>query len=94
MHDASIVYDEGMRTTVSVAEPLLESAKRQAKSRGTTLSAVVEDALRSHLAESPRRKPEPFKLYTVRGKLVDPDLDLDKTSALVMNDDAEAYRPR
>jgi hypothetical protein len=37
-------------------------------------------------------RTEAFRLYTVPGKLVDPDLDLDKTSALVMNYDEEAYR--
>lgn len=37
-------------------------------------------------------RSEPLRLYTVPGQPVDPDLDLDKTSAIVMNDDAEAYR--
>jgi hypothetical protein len=83
-----------MRTTVSVSKTLLETAKRRAAARGVTVSAVIEDALRSHLAETQRHKTPPFKLYTVRGKLVDSNVDLDRTSALLTSADVEAYRPR
>jgi hypothetical protein len=52
-----------MRTTVSIADELLESAKRRAKERGKTLGALVEDALRRELAvnyESADRPPVPI----------------------------------
>jgi Ribbon-helix-helix protein, copG family len=39
-----------MRTTVSVDDELLASAKRRARERGQTLGEVVEDALRRELA--------------------------------------------
>ncbi|HYL34326.1 MAG TPA: hypothetical protein VEV17_00280 [Bryobacteraceae bacterium] len=76
-----------MRTTIDLPEPLIHNAKRQASERGVTLSALVEDALRSHLAARRKRPDAPFRLYTVGGRLVRPDLDLDRTSALLALDD-------
>ena len=76
-----------MRTTVTLSEPLLRDAKRQASERGVTLSAFLEDALRVHLARKPSDAPKPFQLHTVAGKLVDPEMDLDRTSALEGLDD-------
>ena len=75
-----------MRTTVSLPEPLLENAKRRAAARGVTLSAVIEDALRSHLTEAEASAP-PFRLHTVRGRLVNPNVNLDRTSELLALDD-------
>jgi predicted transcriptional regulator len=39
-----------MKTTVDIADPLFRRAKRLAAKRGTTLKAVIEDALRRELA--------------------------------------------
>ena len=39
-----------MRTTISIADELLESAKARAKERGKTLGQLVEDGLRRELA--------------------------------------------
>ena len=39
-----------MRTTVSIPDELLASARRRARERGTTLGQVVEAALRRELA--------------------------------------------
>ena len=83
-----------MRTTISIPEPLLETAKRRAAERGVTVSVVIEDALRGHLAATKRPEAPPFRLYTVRGRLVNPDLDLDRTSALIASDDEAAYGRR
>ena len=80
-----------MRTTISLPEPLLETAKRKAAARGVTVSVIIEDALRAHLAATKRSPVPPFRLHTVRGKLVNPDLDLDRTSALISMDDEMAY---
>ncbi len=90
---ASQCYPQGVRTTISVPDPLLANAKRRAAERGVTLSRVVVDALRSHLAGAPAR-PRQFHLLTVRGKLADARLDLDRTSALVTAHDEAAYRRR
>ena len=83
-------YDTVVRTTVTLPKPLLENAKRRAAARGVTLSAVVEDALRSHLTETEAVAP-PFRLYTMRGRLVNPGLDLDRTSDLLLADDQANY---
>jgi Ribbon-helix-helix protein, copG family len=40
-----------MRTTISVNDHLLASAKRRARERGLSLGQVVEDALRRELAD-------------------------------------------
>jgi len=51
-----------MRTTVSIADELLDSAKARAKERGVTLGTLVEDALRRELslnAEPRERVPVP-----------------------------------
>ena len=84
-----------MRTTVSLPDPLLRNAKQRAAERHTTLSGLIEDALRAHLARPDKPVPSSFRLYTVRGRLVNPRLDLDRTSALVAADDEAAYsRPK
>ena len=82
-----------MRTTVDLPEPLLNNAKRRAAERGVTLSAIIEDALRGHLASKRAASAPPFQLFTVRGRLVRPDLDLDRTSALLVEDDAASFIP-
>lgn len=51
-----------MRTTISIHDELLESAKLRAQQRGQTLGALVEDALRRELSlnyESKHRPPVP-----------------------------------
>jgi len=83
------------RTTISLPDPLLQTAKRTAAQRGVTLSVVVEDALRIHLAQadSPPARP-PFRLITVAGRLVNPHTDLNRTSELLTVDDEEQFSPR
>jgi hypothetical protein len=80
-----------MRTTVTLPEPLLENAKRFAEERQMTLSALVEDALRCRLSEKASPSRPEFRLYTVRGKLADPALDLNRTSVLLTDDEAEHF---
>jgi hypothetical protein len=80
-----------MRTTVNVNEGMIEKARSAAVGRGVTLGELVEDALRTYLSRSEEVAPPPFELHTVRGELVDPNLDLNRTSALVTLDDESAY---
>jgi hypothetical protein len=80
-----------MRTTVNLADALLENAKSAAGRRGVTLSELLEDALRAYLSRSPTDVLPPFYLPRVRGTLVQPSLDLDRTTALVLADDEAAY---
>jgi len=42
-----------MKTTLEIDDRLLERAKRHASAHGTTLRAVVEEALRARLAPRP-----------------------------------------
>lgn len=81
-----------MRTTVNIPDALLAATQKRATQRGVRFSVIVEEALRSHLSASPPRKSEPFRLHTVRGRLVDPHLDLDRTSALLISDDESAFQ--
>jgi len=50
-----------VKTTIHIADPILTEAKRLAAERGTTLRAVVEDALR-RLLSSQRRPRRRFRL--------------------------------
>ena len=83
-----------MRTTINLPEPVIQNAKRTADARGLTLSGVLEEALRVYLARKPDVPASPFLLHTVRGKLVNPNLDLDRTSALEVHDDEEKFLSR
>jgi len=81
-----------MRTTVDISEPVLRTARRVASERGVTLSSLLEDALRAQLARKPSTADPPFRLHTVRGKLVQPNLDLDRTSALLLLEDEADFK--
>ncbi len=45
-----MIWVTHMKTTIEISDPLLRRAKRLAAKRGTTLRAVIEDALRTELA--------------------------------------------
>lgn len=54
------------KTTLNLDGELLREAKKRAADRGTTLTRVVEDALRDALAEA-----EPDGSYTFRFPVID-----------------------
>ena len=83
-----------MRTTIDLAEPLLKNAKELALEARVTLSEVVQDALREHLAKRTAPGKREFRLHTVKGRLVRKDLDMNRTSALVTMDDEAEYAGR
>jgi len=73
-----------MRTTIDVDDALLAAAKRLALESGTTLTAVIEDALRERLA---RRRlggtaDDGFRLPVFSGHGLQPGVDLDNSAAL------------
>jgi hypothetical protein len=80
-----------VRTTINISEPVLRSARRRAAERGVTLSTFAEDALRAQLARKESAVAPAFRLHTVRGRLVRPDLDLNRTSALLALDDEARF---
>ena len=71
-----------MRTTLALDDRLLRAAKKQAAEEGTTLTRVIEEALRQHLAARKQpRKPFRLRLLTKRGRLV-PGVNLADRDAL------------
>jgi hypothetical protein len=82
-----------MRTTISLPDELGDRARRQARSAGVSLSALVARAL-GHLLSAPsgrRRTGPPFKLVVVDGSGPSPGLDLDRTSELLVAEDEIRY---
>ena len=73
-----------MRTTINLDDRLLAEAKLLAHRSGTTLRAVIEDALRERLARRAEPGPAaaPFKLHTFTGNGLQPGVDLDDSAAL------------
>jgi len=71
-----------MRTTIRLDDSLLAAAKAQAARRGTTLTAVIEEALRESLATRRRPAHAPIELPTFDGRLR-PGVDLDDSAALL-----------
>jgi hypothetical protein len=73
-----------MRTTIRLDDQLLKSAKRLAHDTGTSLTAVIENALRQILSRRAIKRPRsPVKLTTASGRGVRPGVDLDDSSALL-----------
>jgi hypothetical protein len=64
-----------VKTTIDIAQPLLERAKKLAVERRTTLRSIVEDALREHL-ETRSQPPKRFRLKFrgVSGKGLQPGI--------------------
>ena len=48
-----------MRTTIRLDDGLLEQAREEARRRGETLTALIEEGLRYELAKSKEAKPRP-----------------------------------
>lgn len=72
-----------MRTTIRLDDELLTRAKRAALERGTTLTAVIEDALRRALAPVDGSHRERFTMPTFHGDGLRPSVDLDDTASLL-----------
>jgi Ribbon-helix-helix protein, copG family len=70
-----------MRTTISVDDHLLASAKLRARERGQSLGEVVEDALRRELAEPARAEPPEVPVFRGGGGAL-PGVDLTSNRAL------------
>lgn len=72
------------RTTIRMNDQLLADAKQAAARAGRSLTALIEDALRAALARQPAgRRRRRVRLTTVRGRGPRPDIDLDRTAALL-----------
>jgi hypothetical protein len=61
-----------MKTTIDIAEAVLNDAKRLAAAEGTTLRALIEDGLRRVLAERERRAAFRLRRTTFGGAGLQP----------------------
>ena len=68
--DGAPVYDMAshMKTTIQIADNLLQQARRVAQGENTTLKALVEQGLRQTLAERSRRGGFRLRKATFKGK--------------------------
>lgn len=84
-----IERDHGpVRTTIDIHDPLLERAKQLARSTGRRLADVVNDALREMLARRDALAAQsddaaPMPISRVRGRGVNPRLDITDTASLL-----------
>lgn len=83
-----------MRTTITLDENLHAELKRRAAQHGTTVSRLVEEAVRSALSPSLEKKEKGFELVTYGGTGRYTEHDLDKTSRLIEQDDISRYPGR
>lgn len=72
-----------MRTTLDLNDRLARQAKRAAAETGTTLTALIEDALRTRLATLASRPARRVKLRSFKGTGVHSDIDLSRTSSVL-----------
>jgi hypothetical protein len=79
------------RTTVRLPEELIRRAKRKAAAEGRTLTSLIEDGLRSVLAER-EKKGKPVRVMppvsTARGGVI-PGIDINDSAALQEMDDLD-----
>lgn len=71
-----------MRTTLNLDTQLMKAVKQRAVERGTTMTRIVEEALRETL-DKRRDRPEPFELRWVTvGGDARPGVDLNDRDSL------------
>jgi hypothetical protein len=62
-----------MKTTIEIADPLLNDARKMAARDGTTLRALVEQGLRQVIAEKKTRRPFKLRDGSFKGKGLTPE---------------------
>ena len=72
-----------MRTVITLDDDLHRRAKAYAAKHGTTLAALVEEALRIRLAQVTARDRAPVRLPTFKGDGLQPGLTLDDMSTIL-----------
>jgi len=81
-----------MRTTITVDDRLLAQLKRRAVESGTSVSRVIEQAVRLFIRQpSPVKRHERFELVTFGAGGRFSCRNIDKTSALIEEDDLERF---
>lgn len=81
-----------MRMTISLDDQLAKQVRREAATRGVSMSAFISMTLSGALR---RREPEspPFQLVTVSGGRPRPGIALDRPRALEAIDDEALFQP-
>jgi methionine aminopeptidase len=64
-----------MKTTIDIAEPVLEEARRLAARRGVTLRELVEEGLRRILEKEGTARPFRLRKATFKGQGLSADAD-------------------
>lgn len=72
-----------MRTTLDINDQLARRARKAAAEAGTTLTALIEDALRAKLEQLTARPRRRVRLPTFRGDGLRPGVDLSRTSSVL-----------
>jgi predicted transcriptional regulator len=83
-----------MRTTISLDERLMAQLKRRATEQGTSVSRLIEQAVRLFVRtqRTPADSPA-FELITFGASGRFSRFNIDKTSALIEADDLERFAP-
>jgi hypothetical protein len=83
-----------MRTIVEIDDALLAEAKKLAIDTGRTLTQVLEDSLRTALAQRDAQKPIKFHTSKVGGG-VQPGVDISNNAALLdLMDEYDGFTAR
>ncbi|MBW3644199.1 MAG: type II toxin-antitoxin system VapB family antitoxin [Actinobacteria bacterium] len=72
-----------MRTTLNLDDELVRRAREVAARTGSTLTRLIEDALRQSLGRRESVAVEPLDLPTVGGRGLQPGVDLDDSASLL-----------
>ena len=84
-----------MRTTITLDDRLLNQLKRRAAESGTSVSKLVEQAVRLFVrTPRPAVTPESFELVTFGAGGRFSQQNIDKTSALLEAEDLERFASR
>lgn len=84
-----------MRTTITIDDGLLAQLKRRASESGTSVSRLVEQAVRLFVRTPRSRAPQAsFELVTFGAGGRFSRQNIDKTAALLEADDLERFVPR
>jgi hypothetical protein len=84
-----------MRTTIHIPDDLLAEVKKLSAESQTTVTALVEDALRERLSRRRQRsRAKPLRLTTYGKGGLQPGVDLDDSAALLdlMETDLDSHR--
>jgi hypothetical protein len=84
-----------MRTTITLDDRLLAQLKRRASESGTSVSRLIEQAVRLLMRTPPAAgRPDRFDLVTFGAGGRFSRQNIDKTSALLESDDVERFAGR